>query len=158
LDRGAAVRFVAVGDGSLRRDLGDQHAALSLGDRFVFLGERDDVARLLVASDMFVLPSRQEGLPLALMEAVCAGLPIVATAVGELPNILTDRTNAIVVPAEQPEVLADALVDLVDHPELRSQLSLNALGLAERFDVRRCVGEVESVYDELVSKDTAVAR
>jgi glycosyltransferase involved in cell wall biosynthesis len=158
LDRGAAVRFVAVGDGSLRRDLEDQHAALSLADRFVFLGERDDVARLLVAADIFVLPSRQEGLPLALMEAVCAGLPIVATAVGEVPNILTDRTNALVVPAEQPEALADALIDLVDHPELRSQLSLHALGLAERFDVRRCVGEVESVYDELVPKDAAVAR
>ncbi len=75
LDRGAAVRFVAIGDGAMRRDLESQHAALSLGERFVFLGEREDVPRLLPAADIFVIPSRFEGLPLALMEAVCRWTP-----------------------------------------------------------------------------------
>ena len=62
-DARCPVRFVAVGDGPLRRELEAQHAALSLGDHFVFLGERDDVPRLLAAADIFVLPSRHEGLP-----------------------------------------------------------------------------------------------
>ncbi len=158
LDRGVTVRFVAVGDGPLRRDLERQHAALSLEEHFVFLGEREDVPRLLAGADVFVLPSRQEGLPLALMEAVCSGLPVVATEVGELPNLLTNGVDARVVPAEQPELLAEAIVELVQHPELRTRLSTAALGLAERFDVRRCVREVESVYDELLPQPTALAR
>jgi glycosyltransferase involved in cell wall biosynthesis len=158
LDSGAAVRFVAVGDGPLRADLERQHAALALDDRFAFLGEREDVPRLLAGSDVFVLPSRQEGLPLALMEAVSSGLPIVATDVGGLPNLLTDRVDALLVQAERPEAIAQALLDLVDDPELRLRLSAAALGLAERFDVRRCVGEVESVYDEVVPQSTAQAR
>ena len=158
LDRGATVRFVAVGDGPLRGDLVSQHAALSLEDHFVFLGEREDVPRLLAGADVFVLPSRQEGLPLALMEAVCSGLPVLATEVGELPNLLTNGMDALVVPAEQPELLAEALLELVQHPELRARLSAAALGLAERFDIRRCVREVESVYDELLPQPTALAR
>jgi glycosyltransferase involved in cell wall biosynthesis len=157
LDRGAAVRFLAVGDGPLRHDLEVQRAALALTDDFVFLGEREDVARLLVAADVFVLPSRQEGLPLALMEAVSSGLPIVATDVGELPNLLTDGRDALVVPSEQPQALADALIALIERPELRAELGAAAFGLAERFDVRRCVGEVESVYDELVPAPSELA-
>ncbi len=158
LDRNAAVRFVAIGDGALRRDLEAQHAALSLGERFVFLGEREDVPRLLPAADIFAIPSRIEGLPLALMEAVCAGLPIVATDVGEMPNLLTDGINALVVPAEQPQALADALVELANNADLRTRLGAAALGLGDRFDVRRCVQEVESVYDELVPQPTALTR
>jgi glycosyltransferase involved in cell wall biosynthesis len=157
VDRGTAVRFVAVGDGPLRGDLEHQHAALSLGDRFVFLGERSDVPRLLGAADLFVLPSRQEGLPLALMEAVSSGLPVVTTSVGELPNLLTSGWDAVLVPPEQPEALAQAIQDLADHAELRQRLSTSALELSRRFDVRRCVSEVESVYDELVPQPASLA-
>ena len=158
LDRGAAVRFVAVGDGTLRQDLEALHASLSLDEHFVFLGEREDVPRLLAAADVFVIPSRQEGLPLALMEAASSGLPIVATDVGELPNVLTSGINALIVPAEEPQALADALMELVNQPELRMQLGSAALELADRFDVRRCVREVESVYDELVRRPSELAR
>ncbi len=158
LDRGAAVRFVAVGDGALRRDLEAQHGALTLGEHFVFLGERDDVPRLLPAADIFVIPSRIEGLPLAVMEAVCAGLPIVATDVGELPNILTNGINALVVPAEQPQALADAIIELTNDPELRTRLGAAALELADLFDVQRCVQEVESIYDELLPQPTTLTR
>jgi glycosyltransferase involved in cell wall biosynthesis len=158
LDRGAAVRFVAIGDGALRRELEAQHAALSLGERFVFLGEREDVPRLLPAADIFAIPSHFEGLPLALMEAVSAGLPIVATAVGELPNILTNRINALVVPAEQPQALADAILELTNDRELRTRLGKAALELADLFDVQRCVREVESIYDELLPQPTTLTR
>jgi glycosyltransferase involved in cell wall biosynthesis len=157
VDRGVPVRFVAVGDGPLRRDLERQHTALGLGDHFRFVGERDDVARLLAAADMFVLPSRQEGLPLALMEAVCSGLPVVATSVGELPNLLTDGTDARVVPPEEPSALAEAVLRLVSDPALRARLSAAALGLSDRFDVRRCVHEVEAVYDEVRLQPAPVA-
>ena len=111
-DRCVPVRFAAVGDGPLRPDLERRHVELSLHDHFVFLGERDDVPRLHRAADMFVLPSRYEGLPLALMEAVCSGLPVVATAVSEIPNLLTNGSDALLVPPEEPGALAEAITEM----------------------------------------------
>ena len=156
LDRGTSVRFVSVGDGPLRDDLERRKKSLSLGERFLFLGEREDVPRLLAAADMFVLPSRQEGLPLALMEAICSGLPVVTTAVGELPNLLSDGADALVVAPEQPGALADAIGRLAQSPELREALSSAVLRLAARYDVRRCVLEVEAIYEELVPQATVM--
>lgn len=147
--RGLPVRFVFVGDGPRRRELELQRASLSLDDQVLFLGDRDDVPRLLAAADLFVLPSRFESLGLALIEAVCSGLPVVATAVGEIPNLGLEVGGALVVPPEQAEALAEALESLVRDGAQRTQRTAAALALAERFDVRRSVREVESVYDEL---------
>jgi glycosyltransferase involved in cell wall biosynthesis len=149
VDRGLAVTFVAAGRGPLRADLEAEHRRLGLGDRFRFLGQRPDVLRLLAAADMFVLPSRQEGLPVALMEACATGIPIVATAVGELPSVLTDGVDALVVPPEGPEALALAIGRLAEDAALRDALAEAAEAGAGRFDVTRCVREVESIYDEL---------
>ena len=148
-DRCVPVRFAAVGDGPLRPDLERRHVELSLHDHFVFLGERDDVPRLLAAADMFVLPSRYEGLPLALMEAVCSGLPVVATAVSEIPNLLTNGSDALLVPPEEPGALAEAITEMARDAALRRRLAAAALRLADRFDIERCVREVESIYDQL---------
>ncbi len=149
LDRSVPVRFVAVGRGPLRDDLVIQHRELGLGDGFVFLGQRADVVRLLAAADIFVLPSRQEGLPVALMEAACAGVPLLVTAVGEVPSRLTNGTDAIVVPPEQPEALARALVRLAADHTLRKRLSVAASELAKQFDVTRSTREIEGIYREL---------
>jgi glycosyltransferase involved in cell wall biosynthesis len=157
-DRGVPVCFVAAGDGPLRRDLERQRAELSLERHVKFLGERSDVVRLLAAADMFVLPSRYEGLPLALMEAVSMGVPVVATAVSGLPDLLTDERDALLVAPEQPEALTDAIARLAGDPDLRAGLSAGARELSERFDVRRCVLEVEAVYDQLRPEPVPVAR
>lgn len=157
-DRRIPVRFFAVGDGPCRSDLEQLHSRLDLGEGFRFLGERADVPELLAASDLFVLPSRFEGLPLALMEAVSSGLPVVATEVGEVPNVLANGTDALVVPAEQPDALAEALAELAGNPELRTRLSIAALGLAERFDISRCAREVESIYDDLLPQPAVITR
>ena len=149
VDRGLAVTFVAAGRGPLQAELADEARRLGLGDRFRFVGPRSDVLRLLAAADMFVLPSRQEGLPVALMEACAAGVPIVATAVGELPSVLTDGVDAIVVAPERPEALAGAIGRLTEDQALRAALAAAAEAGAGRFDVTRCVREVESIYDEL---------
>jgi glycosyltransferase involved in cell wall biosynthesis len=149
LDAGCAVHFVAVGDGARRGDLEAQRRRLGLDGSVVFVGERPDVARFLAAADLYVLPSRQEGLPLALMEALSSGLPVVATAVSEIPTLLTDGVDALVVPPESARALADAVVELARDESLRARLGARALGLADRFDVGRCVAEVESIYDEV---------
>jgi len=145
-DRDIPVTLVGVGRGPCRDQLMAQHANLALGDRFRFLGQRADVLRLLAASDMFVLPSRQEGLPVAVMEATNVGVPMVVSAVGELPVLLTDGVDALLVPPEDPGALADALERLVDDGALRSRLAAGALARAALFDVTRCVHEVEGIY------------
>ena len=148
-DRSVPVRFVAAGQGPMRDELETEHRRLELGDRFVFAGERSDVLRLLAGADLFVLPSRQEGLPVVIMEATTAGVPLVVTAVGELPLLFTDGVDALVVPPDQPEALADAVAALAGDTDLRTRLACGSLARGELFDVTRCVREIEDVYDEV---------
>ena len=79
-----------------------RHLELGLGDRFQFLGQRDDVLQLLAGADAFVLASHHEGLPVALMEATSVGLPIVASRVGGVPQVLEDEVDALLVPPGEP--------------------------------------------------------
>jgi L-malate glycosyltransferase len=145
------VRFVAVGRGPLRDELLESHRRLGLGEHFRFLGPRDDVWRLLAGADMFVLPSRQEGLPVAVMEAASMGVPLVVSAVGGLPQLFTDGVDAVLVPPEQPQALACAITKLAGDHELRLRLSRASGGRSELFDVATAARTVEGIYDELVA-------
>jgi glycosyltransferase involved in cell wall biosynthesis len=95
--RGVPARLVSVGHGQQAESLQARHTELGLGERFQFLGMRTDVLRLMAGSDVFALPSHFEGLPVTLMEATSVGLPIVATAVGEIPRIFTDGADGLIV-------------------------------------------------------------
>ena len=150
VDRGVPVRFVAAGTGPLRDELESRKNALGLGDRFRFLGERFDILRLLSAADLFVLPSRQEGLPVVLMESAAMGLPIVVTGVGEIPNLWTDGVDALIVPPENPAALVDAISKAADDTTLRQHLAAGSLRRANLFEATRFVRQVETIYDELV--------
>jgi L-malate glycosyltransferase len=121
-----------------------------VGDHLRYAGARSDVLRLLGAADLFVLPSRQEGLPVTLMEAAAMGVPLVVTAVGEIPTLWTDGVDGLIVPPERPEALADAVTAVAGDAELRAGLAAGSLNRATLFDVTRCVREVEGIYDELV--------
>jgi glycosyltransferase involved in cell wall biosynthesis len=101
-----AARFQLVGDGPLRPALEQQAAALGLGDRVDFLGHRDDVADLLRASDVFAFPSLMEAFPNAVMEAMSHGVPVVASNVGGIPELVTDRRNGLLVPPGDAAALA----------------------------------------------------
>ena len=105
--------------------------------------------RLLAASDIFVLPSRQEGLPVALMEAANVGVPMVVSGVGELPVLLSDGVDALLVSPENPDALADAIGRLAADEALRTRLAAGARSRGALFDVTRCVHEVEDIYDGL---------
>jgi glycosyltransferase involved in cell wall biosynthesis len=150
LDRGAPIRFLVAGTGPLRDELESQRTALGLGDHFRFLGERSDILRLLSAADLFVLPSRQEGLPVVLMEAAAMGVPIVVTRVGEIPNLWTEGLDALIVPPEDPDALVDAISALAGDAELRQRLAAGSLQRSTLFDATRFVRQVEGIYDELV--------
>lgn len=115
--RGRAFEVDLVGDGPDRGALEAQARALGLADRIHFLGERPDVEQLLPKMDVFVLSSREEGIPNALLEAMAAARPAVATAVGGTPEVIEDGTSGWLVPAAAPEALAEALEDALSHPE-----------------------------------------
>jgi glycosyltransferase involved in cell wall biosynthesis len=124
-DVGDRARLYLVGDGPERAALAARQQALGLNDRVIFLGARHDVADLLMAADTFVMSSRSEGLPMVLLEAMAAGVPCVATAVGGIPSLFGDD-RGVSAPAQDPSALADAMAAVARSPELRQRLARNA--------------------------------
>ena len=124
--RHPGARFLIAGDGPLRGELEAAARALGLGDAFLFLGARRDVYDLVAALDVFVLPSLHEGIPMALLEAMALGTPVVATAVGGVPELLTHRETGLLVDAGDHEGLADACVELARDPRQRRRLAARA--------------------------------
>lgn len=116
-DRGLVFRAALVGDGPDRGALEARAATLGLADRVRFLGERGDIDRLLPGMDVFVLSSREEGIPNALLEAMAAGRACVATAVGGTPEVLRDGETGWLVRPGEPGALADALEQALTRPD-----------------------------------------
>jgi glycosyltransferase involved in cell wall biosynthesis len=123
-----------VGDGPDRPVVDEEVRRADLAGSVLLAGERDDVAEILASSAIFVLSSRSEALPVSVLEAMAAGLPVVATRVGGVPELVVDGETGLLVPPADPRALAAALQRLVDEPELRARLG--AAGRArveERF-------------------------
>jgi len=154
-DRGVSASFIVVGYGPLSDALASVKSELGLGDRFNFLGRRDDVFRLMVAADIFVLPSRLEGLPVTLMEATSVGAAVVATSVGEVPRIITSGVDGLVVPPGDPEAIADAVERLVKDPLMRANLGEAAMSLSGQFDGTRATRRIEAIYREVLDTSDA---
>jgi glycosyltransferase involved in cell wall biosynthesis len=152
LDSEPHVRFTAVGQGPLEGELRRLHSELGLGERFRFVGYREDAARVVAGSDLFVLTSHYEGLPLALMESLALGVPVVATDVAGIRDAVRDGRDAILVPPGRPAELAAALLTVVGDPDLRRRLAEAGAGEADRFDIRRAAGQIEDVYREVASR------
>ncbi len=108
--------LVMVGSGDQQAAIAERIAHHGLGERVRMVGARDDIPRILPAADLFVSSSYREGLPIAVLEAMAAGLPVVATSVGDVPRVVVEGTG-LVVPPHQPEQLADAINQLLADPE-----------------------------------------
>jgi glycosyltransferase involved in cell wall biosynthesis len=115
------------------------HATLGLGDHFRLLGYRRDVHDLMAAAEVFTLASAHEGLPVAVMEAFANALPVVATAVGGLPQQVVRGEQGMLVPPGDSAALADALVIVARDPVLRTRMGAAALARAADYDIRRAV-------------------
>ena len=148
------LRFAAVGQGPLAEEMAALHRELGLGEQFQFLGYRRDVADLMAAADLFTLASAHEGLPVAVMEAFAAGLPVVATSVGGLPQQVVDGVHGRLVRPGDADALASALVDLARSRELRSRMGAAARARAPEYDIRRAVALQEQAYARLVAAAT----
>jgi glycosyltransferase involved in cell wall biosynthesis len=151
-----AARFFLVGEGPLLGDLQAQAAALGLGDRFVFAGFRRDVAGTLSAFDLSVFPSLWEGTPITAFEALAMGKPIVATDADGLLDILTDDSDAVIVPKRNATALADKIVWLIDRPAVRARLAAGARETGRQYDIDLFVRKMERLYTILhdVSRST----
>ncbi len=124
----SSIYCLVLGDGELRASLEEKIRQDNLANRVILAGyqPRDTVLAALKASDIFVMPSRQEGTPLALLEAAAMGVPILASACGGIPEMVTDGEQALLVPPGNSTVLAQALLQLAKDPELRARLVRNA--------------------------------
>ena len=133
-------------------ELESLRAELGLGDRFEFLGFRPDAVELMSAFDIFCLASHHEGLPIVLMEALALGLPVVATRVGGIEEIVTDGVEAVLVPPRQPDRLARALIDLARAPQRRAEMAQRSRDRGELLDAPTTVATIEGVYREIVAR------
>lgn len=118
-----SLRLVLVGDGPERANLQQLARECDSQDQIVFAGHRDDAKRFYGLASVFALPSYSEGTPNVLLEAMAAGLPVVATRVGGIPELAADGTNALLVPPANPSELANALRKLLQSAALRNQLT-----------------------------------
>lgn len=116
------VYGVWIGDGPLRAKTEKLAVRRGLNGRMSFLGERDDVATLLPGLDVFAMASRYEGLPCAIVEAMAAARPVVATAVNSVPNVVISGETGLLVPPERPDLLSRALGYLIDNPAVADRL------------------------------------
>jgi glycosyltransferase involved in cell wall biosynthesis len=150
---GAGVCLVLVGDGRERSGLERMASALGLGDVVRFLGTRRDLPAVLAALDLFALPSRWEGTPLALIAALASGLPVVATPVGGVPEILEDGVTGRLVPAEDVEALAHALRDLLgDLPAARALGARGKAYVKAHCSVEVMLRQLENLYLDLEAR------
>ena len=149
VDRLPNARFVTVGQGPLEDQVRAWHEDSGLGDRFVLTGYRADARRVMSAFDLFALSSDHEGLPVAVMEALALGLPVVATAVGGLPEAVDDGVEGRLVPPHQPGLLADAIIAVAEDPILRARMSAAASLRAQDFNAAAAARQLEAIYREV---------
>jgi glycosyltransferase involved in cell wall biosynthesis len=146
-------RALIVGGGRREEEIKDLAASLGLADLVHFLGSRQDVPDLLQAMDIFVLPSYSEGVSLALLEAMGAGLPVIATAVGGTPEAVTEGVTGLLIPPRDAAALAGALERLLSDPDLAKKLGEKARkAVAEKFSLERLGREINEIYEELLEK------
>ena len=138
-------RLLLLGDGELRQEMEALAAQLCIQGRVFFLGSQDNVYTWLNRADIFLLPSRYEGMPMTLIEAMGTGLPIVASAVGGVPDMLTDGESALLTPCDE-EAVAQAVIRLLENQALREKLGQNALKESSRFSANHMARKYLEIY------------
>lgn len=155
----AACRLVIAGDGPQRGELEQQIVRLGLTDAVRLLGNRSDVAQLLAECDVFALSSVAEGMPITVLEAMAAGLPVAATDVGGVASVVEAGVTGTLVPAGDPHALAAALRAYVADGTLRRRHGdAGQARVAAHFSLRAMVSAYVALYDELLGRRTSAAQ
>ena len=141
------------GKGALRRAMEERVAELGLTPHFRFLGFRSDAPRLIQAFDIVAVPSHIEPLGNATLEAMAAGVPVVGSRVGGIPEMVVDGETGLLVPPRDPAALAGAIQTLVESAALRAQFGRAARARAEsHFSLREHAEHLQEIYDTLVGR------
>lgn len=142
--------YVVAGDGAYRLPLETLARELGVAGRVLFLGQRSDIPNILAASDLFVYPTLQDALPTALLEAMASGVPIVASRVDGVPEILEDGVSGLLVPPADAPALAAACLRLLCDEALVGQLTVAARRtIEERFSIQRQSGLLLDLYEQV---------
>lgn len=151
------ARFLLVGGGKQEAVLKELAERLNLAGRVIFTGLTRDMANVYAATDLLMLTSDTEGTPHVLLEAMGSAIPIVATAVGGIPEFVTTEDQGLLVPAGDRDALVTAAQRIHDDPALRERLVAGGRAVADQFTVGRMVTGVEQVYERVIAQARARA-
>ncbi len=152
LRQGEKVFLLILGEGELRSDLEALSAELGIAEAVRFLGWRPDVASVIDACDIFCLPSLNEGMGKAIVEAMAMGKPVIASDVGGIPDLVIPGENGILVPPGDSNALAKAILNLRDHPEMSVKMGKQGRGKALRYGVESMLNKIDGLYSGLLAK------
>jgi glycosyltransferase involved in cell wall biosynthesis len=151
-DKGVNAKLVIIGDGPERDELRRATAQAGLEQSVLLAGYRSNARTLLPLFDVFALPSKTEGTPVSVLEAMEAGIPVVATAVGGVPELLDHGAAGIIVDGEKPENFAQALRRLHESPQARQELARRGRErVAEKYSIQTCAQSYQHVYERIAA-------
>ncbi len=157
LDKHPAARLLLAGDGPMQKEMEQLARTLGIHERVRFLGHRDDVPDLMTAADVLLLTSRSEGVPQAVTQALGLGLPVVATAVGGVPELVMHEQTGLLIPPEDPQATTDALLRIAEDRQLAARLGVAGQKHAiANFSLTAMLDKTEALfYSQLAAKGHA---
>jgi len=148
------VKLEIVGDGSLFRELNELSKKLEISNSVKFFGKFADVIPFYKRMSVFVLPSLYEGFGIVLLEAMAAGVPVVATNVNGINEVVVDGESGILVPPKNPEAIADAVINIIENDKLTERLVMEGYKRAELFDIKDHVMKLHNFYKNLLGVES----
>ncbi|MCD6235068.1 MAG: glycosyltransferase family 4 protein [Candidatus Marinimicrobia bacterium] len=146
------VTFLAVGEGKQAEEIKSLAEKKGLEKHFIFTGFRTDVGRFLKNSDLFVMASKKEGLGTSILDAETAGLAVIGTDAGGIPEVIRHGENGFIVPRQQPKALSDAILTLLRDDEKRKMFGEKSLAFVRNFDISFTVQKHIKLYEEIFKK------
>lgn len=151
LKENAQVKFLIIGEGASRKELEDYAVRLGISDSVRFLGLRKDIPDLLSITDVFVLPSLYEGLGIVVLEAMAMSLPVIATKVGGVPEVIINGETGILVPPGNSRAIAEGIISILNNKEKARTMGHNAcLYVKSHFAINLMVEKIEKLYNDLL--------
>ena len=153
METGMPFKILIIGDGPKRKELEDMVKMKGLEGNIIFTGFQSNIEEWMLVLDLFILPSLTEGTPMALLEAMSFGIPVVASDVGGIPEIIDSGENGILVPVANPDKIEEAISTICKDNYFRTKLSEMAKKtIRSKFNINEWVNKIESVYIETISK------
>ncbi len=147
------VEVLIVGEGPLKTQLMQTVASLGFSERIHFAGSQSNIPEILNALDIFVLPSLSEGMPNAVLEAMACGLPVIATAVGGVPEVIDNPRDGIVIDSQDEEALVSALTHLLENKDSRAEMGTQGrLRMLKHFSLKKMVRTYETLYQDMLDE------